>query len=179
MARYKRGNTRGPISGSELRALVQFRYQIRRFLHFSEQAAREAGLEPQQYVLMLAIRGMQPDEQPTIRNIAERLQIQHHSAVELVDRSVQRALVRRTRHQTDRRQVLVDLTAKGDRLLRELAAHHRDALSQAAPALVDALSVLMASVSSGASGSIKSDLSGTGGPPRRRTAAGRRRVASD
>lgn len=177
MTRYKRGSAaRGAISPSEMQALVQFRYQIRRFLRFSEEAARAAGLEPQQYVLMLAIRGTQPEGQPTISSIADRLQIQHHSAVELIDRSVERALVRRTRDNADRRQVLVDLTPKGERLLRELAAHHRDALGQAAPALVESLNTLMAGMS-GRGGGTKSD-SGAAGSPRRRTSA-RKKAAAD
>ncbi len=174
MARYKRGSTvRGSISSGEVQALVQFRYQIRRFLRFSEEAARAAGLEPQQYVMMLVIRGLEPEIQPTIRAIADRLQIQHHSAVELIDRSVERGLVKRARHETDRRQVLVELTPKGDRLLRELAAHHRDALSQQAPALVDALTTLMDSVAARGPGNIKPE-SGPGAPVRRKAPAPRR-----
>ena len=174
MARYKRGSgARGAISSGEMQALVQFRYQIRRFLRFSEEAARAAGLEPQQYVMMLVIRGLQPETQPTIRNIADRLQIQHHSAVELIDRSVERGLVKRLRHETDRRQVLVELTPKGDRLLRELAAHHRDALSQQAPALVEALTTLMDSVATRGPG-IKIESSGASAPARRKAPAPRR-----
>lgn len=150
MARHKRGSapSRGAVSAGELNALVQFRYEIRRFLRFSEEAARAAGLEPQQYVLMLAIRGLSAEHAPTIGEIAAQLQIQHHSAVELIDRSVTRGLVRRTRNDGDRRQVMVELTAKGDRLLRDLAAHHRDQLSEAAPALLAALTTLMQAVES-------------------------------
>lgn len=179
VTRYKRGSTaRGPVSSAELHALVQFRYRIRRFLHFSEQAARSAGLEPQQYQMMLAIRGMQPEVQPSIRNIAERLQIQHHSAVELVDRSVARSLVRRSRSDADRRQVLVELTPKGERLLRELAAHHRDALSEQAPALVESLTTLMQSVAARGHGS-RHESGGSGGVVRRRPPAPRRKAAED
>lgn len=174
MARHKRGSlpSRGAISAGEVNALVQFRYEIRRFLRFSEEAARAAGLEPQQYVLMLAIRGLTADQAPTIGAIADQLQIQHHSAVELIDRSVNRGLVRRTRNDGDRRQVLVELTAKGDRLLRDLAAHHRDQLSQAAPALVEALTTLVESVEARA-GAPKSDAGGLGALPRKRPPAKR------
>ena len=153
-----------------MNALVKFRYEIRRFLRFSEEAARAAGLEPQQYVLMLAIQGLTGDDSPTIGAIADQLQIQHHSAVELIDRSVGRGLVRRTRNEGDRRQVLVELTAKGDRLLRDLAVHHRDQLSQAAPALVEALTTLMDSVDS-RSGASKTEAGTLGSMSRRRAPA--------
>jgi DNA-binding MarR family transcriptional regulator len=139
VARYKNAVTSG-----EYRALAEFRYEIRRFLHFSEQAARAARIEPQQYQLLIALKGMPADAEPTVKELAERLQIQHHSAVELLDRSATRGLVRRTRAAGDRRQVLVHLLPKGERLLRELALHHRDALTQAAPALVRALEMLLA-----------------------------------
>ncbi len=174
MARHKRGGvpSRGAVSAGELNALVQFRYEIRRFLRFSENAARAAGLEPQQYVLMLAIRGLTDEKAPTISAIADQLQIQHHSAVELIDRSVDRGLVRRTRNDGDRRQVMVELTSRGDRLLRELAAHHRDQLSQAAPALLEALNTLMASVES-RPGASKSEAGGMGGLPKKRPPAKR------
>jgi DNA-binding MarR family transcriptional regulator len=164
--------SRGAVSAGELNALVHFRYEIRRFLRFSEDAARTAGLEPQQYVLMLAIRGLTEDQAPTIGAIADQLQIQHHSAVELIDRSVTRGLVRRTRNDGDRRQVLVELTAKGDRLFRDLAAHHRDQLSQAGPALVATLTTLMGSVETRA-GASKSEPGALGSLPRRRPPAKR------
>lgn len=121
------------------RAMAEFRYQIRRFLRFSEHAAREAGLEPQQYQLMLAVKGLPDDEKPRIGDIAERLQIQHHSTVELVDRLSKRSLVRRRRSDNDRREVLLELTAKGDRLLQELALHHRSEIREMGPELVAAL----------------------------------------
>jgi DNA-binding MarR family transcriptional regulator len=121
------------------RAMAEFRYQIRRFLRFSEQAARAAGLEPQQYQLLLALKGMGDDNAHRIGAIAERLQIQHHSTVELVDRLSRRGLVRRRRSSEDRREVLLDLTAKGEKLLQELALHHRAELQESGPALINAL----------------------------------------
>ena len=121
------------------RAMAEFRYQIRRFLRFSEHAAREAGLEPQQYQLMLAVKGLPDDEKPRIGDVAERLQIQHHSTVELVDRLTKRALVRRRRSENDRREVLLELTPKGERLIQELAFHHRAELREMGPELVSAL----------------------------------------
>ena len=122
--------------------LAELRYQIRRFLRFSEEAARSAGLEPQQHQLLLAVKGLPEDRLPTIGVIAERLQLQHHSAVELVDRSVQRGLVKRMRSTTDQRQVLIRLTAKGERILRDLSMHHRETLKDAGPMLVQVLNAV-------------------------------------
>ncbi|HVP44783.1 MAG TPA: MarR family transcriptional regulator [Terriglobales bacterium] len=123
-------------------ALAELRYQIRRFLRFSEEAARAAGLEPQQHQLLLAIKGLPEDRMPTIGTLAERLQLQHHSAVELVDRSVQRGLVRRLRGTSDQRQVFIRLTAKGERTLRDLSVHHRNILREAGPLLAEVLNTL-------------------------------------
>lgn len=123
-------------------ALAELRYQIRRFLRFSEEASRAAGIEPQQHQLLLAIKGLPEDRMPTIGTLAERLQLQHHSAVELVDRSVQRNLVRRVRGTSDQRQVFIRLTAKGERTLRDLSVHHRDILREAGPGLVEVLNAL-------------------------------------
>ncbi len=100
--------------------LAEVRYQIRRFLHFSEQASRAAGLEPQQYQLMLAMKGLPKGTRPRIGELAERMQIQHHSAVELANRLSARGYVRRHRAGEDRREVLLALTPKGERVLREL-----------------------------------------------------------
>lgn len=123
-------------------ALAELRYQIRRFLRYSEEASRAAGIEPQQHQLLLAIKGLPEDRLPTIGTLAERLQLQHHSAVELVDRSVQRNLVRRVRGTSDQRQVFIRLTAKGERMLRDLSMHHRDILREAGPTLVEVLNAL-------------------------------------
>lgn len=119
--------------------MAEVRYQIRRFLHFSEQASRSAGLEPRQYQLMLAIKGLPAGVRPRIGELAERLQIQHHSAVELVNRLGTGGFVRRQRGGQDRREVLVALTPKGEQTLRELALHHRAELRSSAPALLGAL----------------------------------------
>ena len=127
---------------TDYESLAELRYQIRRFLRFSEEAARAAGIEPQQHQLLLAVKGLPEDRHPTIGVIAERLQLQHHSAVELVDRSVQRGLVRRLRSTIDQRQVLIRLTAKGERILRDLSVHHRDTLKDAAPMLVQVLNTV-------------------------------------
>jgi DNA-binding MarR family transcriptional regulator len=123
---------------SDYQALAEFRYQIRRFLHFSEQALKQAGLERGQYQLMLAVKGMPTGVRPRIRELANRMQIRHHSAVELINRLESRGWVERQRAQDDRREVLLALTPKGERILAELALHHRDELRTAGPALVAA-----------------------------------------
>jgi DNA-binding MarR family transcriptional regulator len=132
------------IKDRDYQSLAEFRHQIRRFLHFSEQAARVAGLEPQQHQLLLTLRGLAASGEPaSIGAIAERLQIQHHSAVELVDRLVDRGFVTRSRAPSDRRQVLIRLTARGEAELEKLAVCHLDELRQNGPALVAALEVLI------------------------------------
>jgi DNA-binding MarR family transcriptional regulator len=122
-----------------IQALGEFRYQIRRFLNFSEQAARAAGLEPQQHQALLAVKGLSGGEPATVGALAERLQIRHHSAVELVDRLEARRLVQRSRNSADRREVLVRLTDQGERLLRELSSSHRAELRSAAPSFLRSL----------------------------------------
>jgi DNA-binding MarR family transcriptional regulator len=124
---------------SDYESLAELRYQIRRFLCFSEQAARAAGLEPRQHQLMLGLKGLPRNARPTIGELAERLQIQHHSAVELANRLAAAGYIRRTRGGDDRREVLLSLTPKGERVLRDLSLHHRAELRSAGPTLVKAL----------------------------------------
>jgi DNA-binding MarR family transcriptional regulator len=124
-------------------ALAEFRYQIRRFLHFSEQVVRQAGLERGQYQLLLALKGMPAEIRPRIRELSNRLQIQHHSAVELAKRLAAGGFVHRTRAQDDRREVLLALTTKGEKVLGELALHHQDELRTAGPELVKSLRRIM------------------------------------
>lgn len=128
---------------SDYQALAEFRYQIRKFLHFSERAVQAAGLERGQYQLMLAIKGIPEGVRPRIRDVANRMQIEHHSAVELVNRLESGGYVRRERALDDRREVLLALTAKGERVLGELAMHHHEELQSAAPGLVAALRSVM------------------------------------
>ena len=128
---------------SDYEALAEFRHQIRKFLRFSERAVRAAGMEPGQYQLMLAIKGMPEGVRPRIRELANRMHIQHHSAVELVNRLEAGGYVRRERAREDRREVLLALTPKGERVLAELALHHHEELRSAAPGLVAALRRLM------------------------------------
>jgi DNA-binding MarR family transcriptional regulator len=131
------------LSLSDYQALAEFRYQIRRFLHFSEQVVKRAGLERGQYQLMLVIKGMPAGVRPRIRELANRMQIRHHSAVELVNRLEAGGFVHRTRAHDDRREVLLGLTSKGEKVLGELALHHHDELRLAAPELVAALRRIM------------------------------------
>jgi DNA-binding MarR family transcriptional regulator len=120
-------------------ALAELRYQLRVFLSFSERAARESGIEPQQHQLLLAIKGLPPDLRPTLGVLAERLQLRHHSAVELVDRMERAELATREPSQTDRREILVRITARGERLLRKLSVAHQAELQTRGPRLVNAL----------------------------------------
>jgi DNA-binding MarR family transcriptional regulator len=133
------------MSSVEFRALAEFRYQIRLFLNSSEQAARAAGLEPQQYLFLLALRGLPPGREATIRELAERMQLRHHSVVELVDRLERQQLLRRERSRTDRRQVIVHLTPRGEKILSRLARQRIAELRTAAPALVRALTAVIRS----------------------------------
>lgn len=132
-----------PLRNLDYRVLAEFRYQLRKFQRFSEEAARAAGLEPQQHQLLLAVKGFNGD-QVTIGDVAERLQIQHHSAVALVDRTEQRGLLTRNRNEVDRRQVLLRLTDHGEAALRQLATVHRQELQTAAPALIRILQDVVA-----------------------------------
>lgn len=131
------------LSQSDYQALSEFRFQIRKFLHFSELAVQAAGLERGQYQLMLAIKGMPDGVRPRIRELATRMQIRHHSTVELINRLESGGYVRRERAQDDRREVLLALTPKGERILAELALHHHEELRTTAPSLVAALRRLM------------------------------------
>jgi CheY-like chemotaxis protein/DNA-binding MarR family transcriptional regulator len=124
----------------DFRALAEWRHQIRKFLAFSEEAARSVGLEPQQHQLLLAIKGLPEGFSPTITGIAERMAVRHHTVVELVDRLVARGIVKREPSPVDRRSVLVTLTPRADRLIRLLSDEHRSQLRCSGPALVEAIS---------------------------------------
>jgi DNA-binding MarR family transcriptional regulator len=124
---------------ADYESLAELRYEIRRFLHFSEQASREAGLEPRQHQLMLALKGLPTGTRPRIGELAERLQTRHHSTVELANRLAAGGYVQRHRGGGDRREVLLSLTPKGEKILRELSLHHKAELRLRGPALVAAL----------------------------------------
>ena len=114
-----------PLSKRDFEALAQFRFGIRRYLRFSEETVRGEGLTPQQYQLLLALKGFPGRDWATVREIADRLQLRHHSVVELVNRAQAEDLVERRPDPDDRRQVRVQLTGHGERVLARLSALHR------------------------------------------------------
>jgi DNA-binding MarR family transcriptional regulator len=131
------------LTVKQYRLLAELRYQIRRFLAYRDQTARDNGLEPQQYQVLLAIKGATQGTEVTIGRLAQRMLVRHHSAVEMIDRLATHGLVTRARHPEDRRKMLVHLTAKGGRVLRELALSSREELRNSGPALVAVLRRLL------------------------------------
>jgi len=130
----------------DFKAMAELRYQIRRFLRFSENAAREAGIEPQQHQLLLTVRGLPDNLKPTVGVLAERMQLQHHSTVELIDRLVDRGFLCRLRATDDRRKVLVKLTHDGEEFLNKLSLHHLQELQSSGPKFVKILQKLVATI---------------------------------
>jgi len=131
------------ITSEEYRALAELRHRIRLFVHEGDAKAHAAGLEPQQYLILLAIRGLPDGTEATIRVLAERMALKHHSVVELVDRLEQRGLVKRSRYRDDRRRVLVSLLPRGEKLLEEVARHRISELRTSGAALVSAIEALL------------------------------------
>jgi DNA-binding MarR family transcriptional regulator len=117
---------------AEYETLAELRYSLRQFLHFSEEAAHLAGITPQQHQALLAIKGF-PGGQITIGEMAERVQVRHHSAVGLVDRLVLKKFVERQHHAKDRRQVSLALTELGDQMLGNLSSAHKEQLRRIGP----------------------------------------------
>jgi DNA-binding MarR family transcriptional regulator len=131
------------ITKSDYRVLDEFRYAIRQFIAASERIASDQGLTTQQHQALLAIAGCPPNLEPTIGYLAERLLIEHNSAVGLVNRVAELGLVEREVATTDRRHVLVRLTPQGDDILGQLSASHRQELESFAPRLIDALRAII------------------------------------
>ncbi|HJU15874.1 MAG TPA: MarR family winged helix-turn-helix transcriptional regulator [Stellaceae bacterium] len=127
------------LAREDYRALSDFRYLIRRFLEFSQKAAGQAGLTSRHHQALLAIKGFPRDDSPTIGDLAERLRIQHHSAVELVDRLAEAGLIVRTHDPQDRRRVLLGLTEAAEERLASLSAIHLEELTSLRPALLEIL----------------------------------------
>jgi len=127
----------------DYRTLADLRYQIRRFLRVREVAARDAGVEPQQYLVLLQIKGLEGREAATMSVLADRLQIRHHAAVQLVDRLVRQGMVERRRHGRDRREVLVCLRPAGEKVLKRLASYSVAELTIEGPSLVASLNRLV------------------------------------
>ncbi len=131
------------ITTEEYRALAELRYLIRHFVSEGDAVARAAGLEPQQYLLLLTVRGLPQGEEATIRTLAERLALRHHSVVELIDRLEAHGYVRRTRGREDRRRVLVSLLPRGERLLEQVARHRISELRATGHELVRTIDQLL------------------------------------
>ena len=123
------------LTKKEYESLSAFRYALRRFLKFSEDAAQAVGLTPNQHQALLAIKGYPGREDVTNGELAERLQIKHHSAVGLVNRLEAQGLITRRYGETDRREVYVALTERGAELLEQLAAVHKEELKHIASQL--------------------------------------------
>ncbi|MEU0479093.1 MarR family winged helix-turn-helix transcriptional regulator [Streptosporangium sp. NPDC006013] len=117
-----------PLTKRDFEVLARFRFEIRRHLRFSEETARRNGLTPQQYQLMLALKGFPGRGWATVRELADSLQLRHHSVVELVNRAQAQGLVERSAHPSDGRAVRVSLTPEGEQVLTRLSALHRDEL---------------------------------------------------
>jgi DNA-binding MarR family transcriptional regulator len=131
------------ITSGEYRALAELRHRIRIFVKEGDAVARATGLEPQQYLLLLAVRGLPEGEEATIRTLADRLALKHHSAVELIDRLEAHGYVKRSRSRDDRRRVLVALLPRGEKLLEEVAKHRISELRASGAALVQAIAALL------------------------------------
>jgi DNA-binding MarR family transcriptional regulator len=123
------------LTKADFEALARFRFGIRRYLRFSEQAVRGHGLTPQQYQLLLALKGFPGRDWATVTELADRLQLRHHSVGELVNRAQAQDLVTRAAHPTDARVVRVEMTQHGERALARLSALHRDELRRMGTAL--------------------------------------------
>jgi DNA-binding MarR family transcriptional regulator len=128
-----------PLSRAQMRRLAEFRFQLRKFLHFSSLAAGAAGIRAQQYQLLQCIWGMPEELDPTIANVAARMLLKHNSAVELVDRTIEQGLLRRSPDPTDHRRILLRMTPLGEKLLGSLAAWHLRELEETGPELIRAL----------------------------------------
>ncbi len=127
---------------AEYETLAAFRYALRRFIHFSETAAHTAGVTPQQHQALLAIKGFPERDNVTVGELAERLQLRHHSTVGLIDRLVAEKLVMRTPSNQDRRRVLIQLTNLGEKTLEKLSAMHHEQLKRIGPELTSLLEKL-------------------------------------
>jgi DNA-binding MarR family transcriptional regulator len=122
-----------------IRTLAEFRYEMRRFYQFSEQAALSAGVQPRQYQLLLQVAAAPERTTVTIAYLAERLGLKHNSTVELVDRSENEGLVSRSEDSADRRRTILRVTRKGHQLMNKLAGQHARELNEVAPRFIQAL----------------------------------------
>ena len=127
------------VARADFQRLAEFRFQLRRFLNFSNAAAEASGLRPQQYQLLLCVSGMPDELEPTIAHVAARMFLKHNSAVELVDRTIEQGFLRRVPDATDHRRILLRVTPQGERVLESLAGCHLEELEEAGPELIRAL----------------------------------------
>ncbi len=134
-----KGKSTKPLLEAEYMALAEFRYQLRLFLRHMEEEVRQLGVNPQQYQLVLAVKGLPRGQEPTISRLAERMQLNHNSMVELVDRCEERNLIKRVRSGTDRRQVTLCITPEGEAMLRKLGSAARQELRSIGPLLVESV----------------------------------------
>ena len=134
---------KAPISDEEYQALAELRYRIRHFIQEGDAAAQRCNLEPQQYLMLLAIRGLPKGMAATIRTLAERMALKHHSAVELIDRLESHQLVRRSRSPGDKREVRVSFLPRGSKLLERVARERLSELKASGVALADAITALV------------------------------------
>jgi DNA-binding MarR family transcriptional regulator len=132
-----------------MESLAEFRYELRKFLHFSEEAASAAGLQPQQHQLLLQVAGARAGTTVTIAYAAKRLRLRHNSVVELVNRSVLEGLLVRAQDAGDLRRVLLQITPKGKKVLRALSIDHARELTVLAPKLASDLQRISALQSKG------------------------------
>jgi DNA-binding MarR family transcriptional regulator len=128
-----------PLSLDDYRALARFRRALRTFQRFSETAARRGGLTPAQHQLLLAIRGHEGEGSPTVADVADSLQLKHHSTVELIDRASANGLVARHADADDARRVRLVLTSHGEAKLAELSVQHREELQRFRAEMIDIL----------------------------------------
>ncbi|HYB43879.1 MAG TPA: MarR family transcriptional regulator [Candidatus Methylomirabilis sp.] len=174
-----------PREAVDYRTLAELRYHIRRFLRTREVAARAAGVEPQQYLVLLQIKGLAVERPATLSALAERLQLRHHTVVELVDRLAEGGLVTRRRTSADRRRVIVELRPAGEAVLEKLARYSIAELRTEGPSLLASLARLIGGVERRGRGSARArhpaadrrPRRATGDRPRSRADSGSRRRA--
>ena len=131
------------LSLADYRSLAEFRHQIRVFLRYSEDAARASGIEPQQHQLLLAVKGLPSGKSPTVGELASRLQLRQHTTVELINRMADHGLLERAPSAVDKREVLIQLTSAGERILQKLSVEHQAELKKTGPELRNGLDAVL------------------------------------
>ena len=152
-------NEKEVVSGNDqrLKSLAEFRYQMRKFLSFSETAAERCGIATQQYQLMQVIAAMSPDQDASISYLADRMVLRHNSMVELVDRAERAGLVKREHDERDLRRSLVRLTPQGETVLAKLVDEHMEELAPKCEPLIEALKHLQEMTQAGMQGLVEGE----------------------